>query len=67
MRIGYVSVISTAATLGIYAWAISNNLSLPLARSLAVNILVYGEIFYLFNSRYITESSLNLKGLKATP
>ncbi|MCC3144846.1 cation-transporting P-type ATPase [Halanaerobium sp. Z-7514] len=67
LRIGFVSVILTATTLGIYTWAISNNLSLPLARSLAVNMLVYGEIFYLFNSRYMTKSSLNLKGFKATP
>lgn len=67
LRIGFVSVILTATTLGIYTWAISNDLALPLARSLAVNMLVYGEIFYLFNSRYMTKSSLNLKGFKATP
>ncbi|MFN2340047.1 MAG: cation-translocating P-type ATPase [Halanaerobium sp.] len=67
LRIGYVSIILTATTLGIYTWAISSNLSLPLARSLAVNMLVYGEIFYLFNSRYMTKSSLSLEALKATP
>ncbi|MFP4016505.1 MAG: cation-translocating P-type ATPase [Halanaerobiales bacterium] len=67
VRIGYVSILLTASTLGIYGWALSNNLSLPLARSLAVNMLVYGEIFYLFNSRYMNRSSLNLKGFKATP
>jgi magnesium-transporting ATPase (P-type) len=36
-----------------------------LARTLAVNTLVCGQAFYLFNSRYLHESSLSIQRLLA--
>lgn len=36
-----------------------------MARTLAVNTLVVGQIFYLFNSRFLRESSLRLEFLLA--
>jgi len=38
-------------------------MSLEFSRTVAVNTLVMFEIFYLFNSRYITEPVMNMKGL----
>jgi len=66
IRIGYVSVLLTLTTLSIYYWAMINNFSIELSRSLAVNMLVFGEVFYLFNSRYMTKSSFTIESLKAT-
>ncbi|MGM0446544.1 MAG: cation-translocating P-type ATPase, partial [Bacillota bacterium] len=66
IRIGYVSILLTLTTLSIYYWAVTNNLSIELSRSLAVNMLVFGEVFYLFNSRYMTRSSFTMESLKAT-
>jgi magnesium-transporting ATPase (P-type) len=34
---------------------------------MAVNTLILAEIFYLFSSRYMYESSLSVQGIKATP
>ncbi|HHO65718.1 MAG TPA: HAD family hydrolase, partial [Epsilonproteobacteria bacterium] len=61
-RISYVSVILTAGTFGLFLWEMDNGVTIEHARTVAVNTLVMFEIFYLFNSRYITESVLNLEG-----
>jgi magnesium-transporting ATPase (P-type) len=37
--------------------------SLELARTLAVNALVCAQVFYLFNSRFLRESSLSFSRL----
>ncbi len=66
-RIGFVSVLMTATTLGMYAWAEFSYDNNALSRTLAVNTLIVGEIFYLFNSRLMTRSSLRLNALRATP
>jgi len=66
-RIGFVAVLMTATTLGMYAWAKGQGLSVELARTLAVTTLIVGEIFYLFNSRLMTRSSLTLAAWRATP
>ena len=42
-----------------------NGLSLELARTLAVNTLVFGQLFYLFNSRHLRTSSLRRDTLLA--
>jgi magnesium-transporting ATPase (P-type) len=65
-RIAYVSVLLTVTTLGAYAWAKGQGWSVESARTLAVNMLVVGEIFYIFNARLIATSSLNMAGLRAT-
>jgi len=45
---------------------LSRGASIPAARSAAVNALVAGEFFYLFNSRFIIRSSFTIKTLVAT-
>jgi calcium-translocating P-type ATPase len=39
----------------------SNTLPLALARTVAVNAITMGQVFYLLNSRYLLDSSLSLK------
>jgi magnesium-transporting ATPase (P-type) len=62
-RIGYVALILTAGTFGLFLWEMQRGMPIEHARTVAVNTLVMFEIFYLFNSRYITASVLNREGL----
>lgn len=57
-RIAFVSVLIGGATIAVFL--VERRLGMPLetARTLAVNTLVCGQAFYLFNSRYLHESSL---------
>lgn len=66
-RISYVSVLLMAGAFGMFAWYKAGGAGNEFARTVAVNTLIIGEIVYLFNSRYIKDSSLSLKGLRATP
>jgi len=47
--------------LSAFFWMQSQGASDKLARAVAVNALVIGQIFYLLNSRYKLDSSLSLK------
>ena len=62
-RIGFVSLILTGGTFGLFLWEMERGLGIEHARTVAVNTLVMFEIFYLFNSRYITAPVLNREGL----
>lgn len=62
-RIAFVSVILMAGTFGLFLWEIEQGFSIEHARTVAVNTLVMFEIFYLFNSRYITAPIFNWPGL----
>lgn len=62
-RITFVSLIMVTGTFGLFLWEREHGASIELARTVAVNTLVIFEIFYLFNSRYIKASVLNLDGL----
>jgi len=62
-RIGFVSVLLVMAPLGLFLWTVGQGAALEEARTIAVNALVIGEIFYLFNSRYLHQSSLSREGL----
>ncbi|MDQ5910809.1 MAG: hypothetical protein QG599_2906 [Pseudomonadota bacterium] len=62
-RIGFVSVLLVIAPLGLFLWETSQGVTLEAARTMAVNALVMGEICYLFNSRYLYQSSLSREGL----
>ena len=66
-RIIFVSILIGGATIAIFLY--EKNLGLPLeyARTLAVNTLVCGQAFYLFNSRYLKASTLKLSRLIANP
>ncbi len=62
-RIFFVSMILVVGTFGLFIWEREQGMSLEFSRTVAVNTLVMFEIFYLFNSRYITESVISIKGL----
>ena len=66
-RIGFVSLILMTGTFGVFYWDLERGLGLDHARTAAVNTLVAFEIFYLFNSRYITAPVLNCRGLLGSP
>ena len=53
------------ATIAVFLVGKENGLSLELARTLAVNTLVFGQLFYLFNSRHLRTSSLRRDTLLA--
>jgi magnesium-transporting ATPase (P-type) len=51
-RVIFVGLALLALTLGAFFWMKSKDASDGLARAVAVNALVIGQVFYLFNSRY---------------
>lgn len=59
-RIIFVSITRCVGTFGLFWWAQQSGLSDEAARTLAVNVLVMFEIFYLINVRSITGSGMNL-------
>jgi magnesium-transporting ATPase (P-type) len=50
-----------AYTLLAFFWMKSQGASVELARTVAVNAITIGQVFYLLNSRYLLDSSLSLK------
>jgi magnesium-transporting ATPase (P-type) len=66
-RIVFVGLALLALTLLAFFYAKSQNASDELARTIAVNALVIGQIFYLLNSRYKLESSLPLQAHLGNP
>jgi magnesium-transporting ATPase (P-type) len=62
-RILFVSLILVAGTFGLFTWDLSRDLGIAHARTVAVNTLVMFEIFYLFNSRFVTEPVLSRDGM----
>lgn len=62
-RIAFVSVVLMLGTFGLFLWELRDGATVEQARTVAVNTLVWFEIFYLLNSRYITAPVLNREGL----
>ena len=60
-RVVFVGLALLALTLCAFFWMKEKNASDALARAVAVNALVIGQIFYLLNSRYKVGSSLSLR------
>ena len=61
-RVAFVSIILMLGTFGLFIWEMERGVSIEYARTVAVNTLVMFEIFYLFNSRYITAPVLSWAG-----
>jgi len=59
-RVVFVGLALLALTLWAFFWMKSKDASEELARAVAVNALVIGQVFYLLNSRYKLDSSLSL-------
>jgi magnesium-transporting ATPase (P-type) len=66
-RVVFVSTLLLALTLGAFFWMKSEGASDAIARTVAVNALVIGQVFYLLNSRYLLDSSLSLAAHKGNP
>jgi magnesium-transporting ATPase (P-type) len=60
-RVCFIGLALLALTLWAFFWIKSKGGSDELARAVAVNALVIGQVFYLLNSRYKFDSSLSLK------
>lgn len=61
-RVAFVSLLLVAGALGHYIYMLETGQSQSLAGTAAINTMVVGQIFYLFNSRYIHESSWTIAG-----
>jgi magnesium-transporting ATPase (P-type) len=66
-RIAIVSLLLTAAALGIFFYALGAGRSIETARTMVVNVLVVCELFYLFNVRYLHTTSITFRGALGTP
>jgi len=65
-RIGLVGVLLLAGSFGLFKWALSRGAGEAEARTVAVNVFVIGELFYLFNCRSLTRSMFAV-GLFSNP
>lgn len=61
-----VSMLFLAGVYGIFDYALAQNYSIELARTLAVNTLVVMEIFHLFFIRNLYSTSLNWNAVRGT-
>ncbi len=66
-RIAYVSGLMIAVTFAVFEWELWRGSSLQVARTTAVNMLVFGELVYLFNVRRFTASAFTRDILTANP
>ena len=59
-RICLVSTLMLIGAFGLFEWELQHGESLALARTVAVNVFVFGEIFYLFNCRSLEYSMFHV-------
>ncbi|HVX79544.1 MAG TPA: HAD-IC family P-type ATPase [Bradyrhizobium sp.] len=58
-RVLFVGAALVATTLWAFFWMKAQGASDQLARTVAVNMITIGQVFYLLNSRYLLDSSLS--------
>jgi magnesium-transporting ATPase (P-type) len=58
-RVVFVGLALLGYTLCAFFWMKAQGASDPLARTVAVNAITIGQVFYLLNSRYLLDSSLS--------
>ena len=61
-RITYVSVLMALGTFGLFFYELENGNSIEIARAVAVNVIVFFEVAYVFNCRHLSDSVLNRRG-----
>jgi len=66
VRIGIVGALLLVGSFGMFEWELLKGSSLAQARTCAVNVFVFGELFYLFNCRSLRLSILKI-GLFSNP
>ena len=62
-RIAFVSLLLMAGSIGLFLWEDAQGAGIEASRTVAVNALVMGEIFYLFNCRYLLAPVLSREGM----
>lgn len=67
IRILYVSVLIGGATIAVFQYLVGEGVDLDVARTVAVNTLVVGQIFYLFTARFARVSSLRRELFTTNP
>ncbi len=60
IRIGLVSLMLLLGAFGLFEWILLQGRSIEAARTVAVNMFVFGELFYLFNCRSLRYSMFKL-------
>jgi len=60
MKIGIVGFLLLLGSFGLFQWELRQGNSLAAARTCAVNVFVFGELFYLFNCRSLRHSPFKL-------
>ena len=60
LRLAIVSLLIGGATIALFEFELRRGMPLNQARTMAVNTLVVAQVFYLFNARFLTASSLRL-------
>jgi magnesium-transporting ATPase (P-type) len=66
-RVVYVSLLMMGMAFLVFEWELARGQSLDAARTAAVNMLVVGELVYLFNSRHFVAHSMARDTLTANP
>lgn len=66
-RIVFVSLIMVCGVFGLFLWERGQGADIETARTVAVNMLVVFEIFYLFSCRYLKAPVLSRQGLLGNP
>ncbi len=61
-RVVFVATLLVAGSMGLFLWEQARGMPLEVARTAAVNALVMGEIFYLFNCRRLTAPVVGWSG-----
>jgi magnesium-transporting ATPase (P-type) len=61
-RIIFVGLLLVAGGMGMFLWELDQGASIEAARTAAVNAVLIGEVFYLFNMRSLTGPVLNPDG-----
>ncbi|MDP3331492.1 MAG: cation-transporting P-type ATPase [Methylococcaceae bacterium] len=59
-RICLVGVLMLTAAFGMFSWELSHGVSLAKARTVAANVFVFCELFYLFNCRSLNYSMFHI-------
>jgi magnesium-transporting ATPase (P-type) len=66
-RIAFVGVLVGGATIAVFTLADHEGDELAVARTVAVNTLVFGQVCYLFSARFLHDASYPLSRLFANP
>jgi magnesium-transporting ATPase (P-type) len=66
-RVLMVSGLMMIGALGLFLWEMNHGARLETARTMAVSVMVVGEMFYLINSRFLFRTVLSRDGLFGNP